>query len=410
MKKKYITTLLFTFLLICCVMLFADDKSTNIRYTVDSNYSWEIHTDIDFGADKGTYKYLNETAVLGDNTQAGVRVNSNVIPDGTTLNISLTNDNTFTVVNGSTSLGYSVAKTNGGSALSAGDLVLSVESGVNTGSQPLYFTLATTHDTAEIAGTYIGEVNYVAEIVPMSTMHTVTLDMQGRGDNITLTCLDGEYVTLPEKTSQMYTLAGLYGGVSSSMIEYSNGIYNEGDDVVYIYDYDTQTASRGLFDTDLPNFSFTLYKSSQYDVSGYSLSEGDYIDYYTGDSYYPTGDETLYAVWEENQDSRDIRFADEGINDSQIDESTWNALSYSYYAPEVEVPLCIYQTTNTGYRCVLVTEYEYELHGPNGYDINLGNSNSDFYNALTDYNFLDSIDESSNYVINLVISGLSPED
>ncbi len=420
MKKKYITTLLFTFLLICCAMLFADDKTTNVKYTVDSNYSWEIHTDINFGADKGTYMYLNETAVLSDNTQAGVRVNSNVIPPDTMLNISLANSNTFRLVNGNTTLDYSVSTPE--HDLSAGESVLKVPSGTNTASQSLEFTLRTQRGSAEIAGTYTGEVNYVAEIVPM-IMHTVTLDMGGKEDNIVLTCLDGESITLPDDiTSPMqYMLIGSYGGVDE--IEYGE-LVNPIDNDVYVYDESSPTLD--LY-TDLPDFYFDICKGSNYDVVGYGTYE-DYSDYYPGDTYQPDGDITLYAVWEENDSSIDIKFAEHDTYPHYIiDEATWDTLSDSYAAPSIEQPICINQETSSGTKCVLVSDYAYRIYGPGDYlfdsdypyridgpDDYFDTSSIDFYDAFHNYDYYQIIREgqSDNWPgkITLVISSLSPVD
>lgn len=112
-----------------------------------------VHTDIDFGKNAGVNQTVNKTAELSDDSLLGVRVNSNVIPDSTKLVISMDSNNTFKVVNGNTSLSYTVSKTSGGDALEASDSILEVPAGTNTGSQALYFELDTTNGgSSEVAG------------------------------------------------------------------------------------------------------------------------------------------------------------------------------------------------------------------------------------------------------------------
>ena len=164
MNKK-ITLLLLVTLLISSILVFADDNNTaDVNYHVDSGYTWEIHTTIDFGSNEGINETVDVTAHLSDNTQAGVRVTENIIPDAKKLVINIDDNQVFTISSGNTSLNYVVKKTSNGDALTAGANVLEVLSGTNTGSQPLYFTLTTGSGTAEVAGTYTGTITYSARI------------------------------------------------------------------------------------------------------------------------------------------------------------------------------------------------------------------------------------------------------
>lgn len=130
-----------------------ESGTTQVKYNVASSFTWEIHTDIDFGKNAGVNQTVNKTAELSDDSLLGVRVNSNVIPDSTKLVISMDSNNTFKVVNGNTSLSYTVSKTSGGDALEASDSILEVPAGTNTGSQALYFELDTTNGgSSEVAG------------------------------------------------------------------------------------------------------------------------------------------------------------------------------------------------------------------------------------------------------------------
>lgn len=135
-------------------------ESTNVKYQVSQGYEWTIHSDIDFGSDKG----VNKSVELTNNS---ISVTKNIIPDGTKLQITVNGsgtDNAFTISNGDTDLDYTVAKT-GETAISSGDTVLELEAGTNTGAQSLTFTLNTGSAEAEVAGTYTGEVTYTAAIV-----------------------------------------------------------------------------------------------------------------------------------------------------------------------------------------------------------------------------------------------------
>ena len=56
-----------------------DSQETTLNYKVGSHYTWEIHSDIDFGKDGGTNATLNGTVKTGDQK---VKVTENVIEEG----------------------------------------------------------------------------------------------------------------------------------------------------------------------------------------------------------------------------------------------------------------------------------------------------------------------------------------
>lgn len=136
-----------------------DSQSTTLNYEVGSHYQWEIHSDIDFGADAGANKTV-------DRTGNKVNVLENVIPEGKYLNISVKGngaDGAFTLNNGKTEkLTYDVSDDAGDVAVNGN--VLSVPSGTNTAVQNMNFKLNTKKATAEIAGNYDGKVIYNASV------------------------------------------------------------------------------------------------------------------------------------------------------------------------------------------------------------------------------------------------------
>lgn len=136
-----------------------DSQSTTLNYEVGSHYQWEIHSDIDFGADAG----VNKTV---DRTGNQVKVLKNVIPEGKYLNISVKGsgaNDAFTVSNGGSEvLNYDVSDDNG--AVGVNGNVLSVPAGTNTATQNMNFKLNTTKKSAEIAGVYNGRVVYNASV------------------------------------------------------------------------------------------------------------------------------------------------------------------------------------------------------------------------------------------------------
>lgn len=132
-----------------------DSQSTTLNYEVGSHYQWEIHSDIDFGADAGANKTV-------DRTGNKVNVLENVIPEGKYLNISVKGsgaNDAFTVSNGGSEvLNYDVSDDNG--AVGVNGNVLSVPAGTNTATQNMGFKLNTTKKSAEVAGQYNGRVIY----------------------------------------------------------------------------------------------------------------------------------------------------------------------------------------------------------------------------------------------------------
>lgn len=136
-----------------------DSQSTTLNYEVGSHYQWEIHSDIDFGADAGANKTV-------DRTGNKVNVLENVIPEGKYLNISVKGsgaNDAFTVDNGGSEvLNYDVSDDNG--AVGVNGNVLSVPAGTNTATQNMGFKLNTTKKSAEVAGQYNGRVIYNASV------------------------------------------------------------------------------------------------------------------------------------------------------------------------------------------------------------------------------------------------------
>lgn len=151
-----------------------DSQSTTLNYEVGSHYQWEIHSDIDFGADAG----VNQTV---DRTGNKVNVLENVIPEGKYLNISVKGsgvNDAFTVSNGGSEvLNYDVSDDNG--AVGVNGNVLSVPAGTNTATQNMNFKLNTTKKSAEVAGQYNGRVIYNASVGTQPLKGGTTLDIEG---------------------------------------------------------------------------------------------------------------------------------------------------------------------------------------------------------------------------------------
>ena len=142
--------------------------TTQVKYAVTEGYEWSIPTMIDFDKDKG----VGATSVVEAKSDSGavqkVKVTRNVIPDGSSLQITAVgsgNNGALSVKNGSTVLGYKMEKPGSPSReVAIGGEVLSVPAGTNEGEQPLTFTLSTSNGTAEIAGKYTGSVTFTANI------------------------------------------------------------------------------------------------------------------------------------------------------------------------------------------------------------------------------------------------------
>ena len=405
MTKKYITTLIFTFLCLCCVMLLADDKTTNVKYSVDSNYSWEIHTTIDFGEDAGVNTTVDRTATLSDSMIAGVRVNSNVIPPDTRLDISLASSNDFKIVNGSTLLDYTVSKTNGGEQLLAGASVLQVPSGTNSANQPLYFKLRTQAGTAEVAGTYNGTINYVAEIIPY-VARTVTLNMNGHGENVTIPYIEGEAITLPtSSTENVYTVGHLYGGYDSFYDahigdDFEAYSYRDSDIFpgVYIYDPTEEDYVKKVY-SDIYNdyvpavigaeVTHTLTIKPTLTIEGTVATTSasnatvkltressitSWTDTTTGTDipvgeYYPSGNIELVANWENHDDYDFIKFNSSPLSNDELT------------APGFNEQLCIFTDDYyNGTKCALITDYSWHISiDP---DVNYGTVRSGFIDKV----------------------------
>ena len=141
-----------------------DSQETTLNYKVGSHYTWEIHSDIDFGKDGGTNATLNGTVKTGEQK---VKVTENVIEEGKKLHITAHGsgtDKAFTITNGSnTVLNYAVKS--GDKAVGVDGDVLDVVAGTNTGETVMDFKLSTTTDTAEKAGTYTGTITYASSVV-----------------------------------------------------------------------------------------------------------------------------------------------------------------------------------------------------------------------------------------------------
>lgn len=168
--KKVLTSLLICMCMLALVPFSAisaeeGEKSTNLRYQVDSAYEWAIHSDIDFGANKGVNKTSGVIAQISSEN-IGVKVTKNIIPTGKALQIKIKSTQVFKIASAGTELNYEVYKgtTKTGTALAAGDLVLSVPAGTNADAQPLYFELSTSTGAAEVAGTYTGTITYEAAL------------------------------------------------------------------------------------------------------------------------------------------------------------------------------------------------------------------------------------------------------
>lgn len=136
------------------------EKDTTLEYTVDESYEWAIHPAIDFGDNAGVGQHVAKESNK-------VEVTKNVLREGKKLHITVKGsgtDGAFSIDNGGTEV-LSYAINDGAADLAVDGTVLDVESGTNTGSKDLKFTLATTSKTAEVAGEYTGSVTYTAAVV-----------------------------------------------------------------------------------------------------------------------------------------------------------------------------------------------------------------------------------------------------
>lgn len=144
-----------------------ESQNTILTYTVVSDYTWTIHSEINFVKGKDDHvKEVDGVAKTGDKK---VQVTKNVIEEGKKLRITArgSGDNgAFSVKNGDKGtqvLGYTVQA--GTKNVGIDGTVLDVDAGTNTGSADMTFTLSTTDKGAEIAGTYTGQITYQAKLV-----------------------------------------------------------------------------------------------------------------------------------------------------------------------------------------------------------------------------------------------------
>lgn len=149
----------------------SDAKGTGIAYTVTETYSWTVHSLVDFGDNKGSNTH---STVSKENA---VVVIKNIIRNGYTLKISLSDDNSFKVsTEQGNTLDYRVYNRQwendiipaSAVPLGIGDTVLTVPAGVNSARSPLTFDLTTAFgaNAEEVAGDYVGVIRYKAEVVP----------------------------------------------------------------------------------------------------------------------------------------------------------------------------------------------------------------------------------------------------
>lgn len=140
-------------------------KDTTLKYQVNEGYEWTIHTEINFGKNKGINQVV-DGAVTDDSAQK-VTVTKNVISEGKKLHITAAGsgtDGAFQITNGGTEkLAYDVAS--GGNAVGVNGDVLDVASGTNTSDTDMTFKLHTTDKAAEVAGDYQGTITYSASVV-----------------------------------------------------------------------------------------------------------------------------------------------------------------------------------------------------------------------------------------------------
>lgn len=148
------------------------DHQTEVTYTVTQSYTWSVPSEITFTKDNATVTTGNSDG------PANVSVSENVIPENTKLQITAkgdTNDSSFYITNtNGTVLKYDVKVGNSDTAMKPNGTVLEVKSGTNTASTPLTFALTKTANgnTAEVPGTYTGNVAYTASVVSTTNAST----------------------------------------------------------------------------------------------------------------------------------------------------------------------------------------------------------------------------------------------
>lgn len=138
------------------VALFAENTTsgeTELSYTVAESYTWAAPADITFDQNANS------------NSKSGTfEVTENVIAYGKKLSIKIADDEDFKLVDTaspSNTRDYKITK--GGAELAAGDVVLEVAAGTNTGTQDVSFELQSVG--VQKAGTYTGTANFVSSII-----------------------------------------------------------------------------------------------------------------------------------------------------------------------------------------------------------------------------------------------------
>ena len=132
-----------------------DNKSTNVNFTVSSSYTWSAPSDITFTTDAAT-----------DTKEGTVSVTKNVIPGDKKLRITVASSQANFNITSAEGAVRSYALKKGQTVLAAGNTVLDVVAGTNTGSQALTFNLLA--DANVKAGTYTGTCTFTAAIVDAS--------------------------------------------------------------------------------------------------------------------------------------------------------------------------------------------------------------------------------------------------
>lgn len=128
----------------------AEEKTTQINYTVTEAYTWEAPAAITFESNT-------------DTKPGTLSVTKNVIGYGKKLQIKIDSAEDFKLVDSADSNNFRTYKIkNGDSVLGAGDVVLEVNAGTNEGSAALTFALDGV--TVEKAGSYAGVANFVSSI------------------------------------------------------------------------------------------------------------------------------------------------------------------------------------------------------------------------------------------------------
>ena len=146
-----------------------DTLETTLKYEVTSHYTWQIHSEVDFGENKGF-----DVGLKGELSNDYIKVTENVIPEGKKLSITVKGDGengAFTIRSekgaGKVSLTYNYLSSVI-SHIPNPKEVLSVEAGVNEKTTNMSFHLLnypSEGQSAEIAGSYLGYIIYTAEIV-----------------------------------------------------------------------------------------------------------------------------------------------------------------------------------------------------------------------------------------------------